>query len=724
MTQFTLDSLLEGLTDPQREAVCHVDGPLLVLAGPGSGKTTVVTRRIASLIAQGIAPWQVLALTFTNKAAGEMRERIDRMLPEGLPGRRGLTVATFHSFCARLLRRYAIAAGLSDQYTIYDSADQRDAIKAALAEVGLSTKNWAPGSVAAQISHAKNQLLDAAGFAAEASDFYSRSIAKIFSAYERILKANDALDFDDLLVRTACLLRSDESVRNELQARYEYLLIDEYQDTNHAQFVIAQVLASIPGRTANICVVGDPDQSIYGWRGADIRNILEFEQHYPDAHVVPLGQNFRSTGHIVAVADELIRNNRKRKDKRLHTELGDGDKPTVVTCRDEHHEAQVILEEFRRLHDDAEVPWKEMAVLYRVNALSRVMEDAFRDAQVPYLIARGTAFYERKEIKDALCYLRLVANPQDEVALRRIINTPPRGIGGVTLKKVELFAINNQCSLAEALHRVDEVGDVSPRSTQAVHRFTKMIDGWHAVARGEETGRDLLHGAGVLGEGGGLADIVERVISESGLEKMYRNATAEEDQQRLENLGELVSAAAEYEPPVDNMEPEEMHEPPSAAATLAAYLESVALVSDADAIDPAQGCVTLMTLHAAKGLEFDAVAVAGLEEGMLPHLRAAESPDEMEEERRLCFVGITRARRRTARGSATPSRSRGTRTIPTTTGGGSSRAASASSSTRAARWTRTSSSPRAPRPSPRQHPHDRHAHAGGQAGARGRDPAS
>ncbi|TVQ56952.1 MAG: ATP-dependent DNA helicase PcrA [Phycisphaerales bacterium] len=660
------ETLLEGLTERQREAVRHTDGPLLVLAGPGSGKTTVVTRRIAHLIASGVAPYRILALTFTNKAAAEMRDRIARLLPPDLPGVRGLTVATFHSFCARLLRRYAPLIGLAENYSIYDTGDQREAIKQALKIAGLDSKNWTPASVGSAISNAKNQLLDAKAFAAQANEFYTRSVAKVYTQYEKILRQHDAVDFDDLLLMMAKLIRDHEGVRTELQERFRYLMIDEYQDTNHAQFIIAHSLAAAH---RNICVVGDPDQSIYGWRGADIRNIMEFEEHYSEASIVPLGQNFRSTGHIVKTADTLIRKNRQRKHKDLHTELEDGERPTVITCRDEHHEAQLIIEEFRKLREEKDIPWKEMAVLYRVNALSRVMEEAFRNAQIPYVIARGTAFYDRKEIKDALAYLRIITNPNDEVALKRIINTPTRGIGKTTLDRIEIYAIQNQLGLFDAMRQVDQISDLTARAVKAVQNFVSMIESWRAMeARAASSGEAMPTDdapphdemlipdrredvADAEGEAFGgrtpFADLVERVVRDSGMEKLYRSAKVEEERERLDNLNELISAAAEFRPAGDapGGEDPDREGDDRAGSILAAFLESVALVSDSDAIDPANGAVTLMTLHAAKGLEFDAVALAGLEEGLLPHSRSLENPSDIEEERRLCFVGITRARR-------------------------------------------------------------------------------
>lgn len=663
--------MLEGLTDAQREAASHLDGPALVLAGPGSGKTRVITRRIAHLVAQGVPAWSILALTFTNKAAGEMRARVDAIVPASVPGRRGLTVTTFHALGARLLRRYASAAGLPESFTIYDTGDQRDAVKQAIKDAGLDTKNFAPAAVHAHISQAKNNLLDAAAFAQHAGDFFSRAVAKAYKNYEAILKKAGALDFDDLLMRLAMLLRADERVRDDLQERYQYLLIDEYQDTNHVQFIIAHTLAA---RSRNIFVVGDPDQSIYGWRGADIRNILDFETHYPDARVIPLGQNFRSTAHIVAAADGLIRHNRRRKHKDLHTELEAGEKPRLVRCADEHHEARLVADELKRRHESG-IAWKDMAVMYRVNALSRVMEDVLRREGVPYVIARGTAFYERQEVKDALAYLRLLANPADDVSFRRIVNTPTRGAGKAGLEKLGLYAINRNLTLLEAARQAQRVEGLSSKAVKGFTSFAAMVDGWRARLEGvsppmnggdrespqidtdrEDVDSDIFSPL-PLGEGPGarvspvpssllpgqpitdLRQVVELVLRESGLEHMYEQQRTEEDQDRLENLAELVSSAADFVPPL------ELGAEPSMLQTLHAYLESVALVSDADMVDPANGAVTLLTLHAAKGLEFKAVCMIGLEEGLLPHANAADGEHGLEEERRLCFVGITRAER-------------------------------------------------------------------------------
>jgi DNA helicase-2/ATP-dependent DNA helicase PcrA len=671
--------VLEGLTEPQRRAVLCTEGPLLVLAGPGSGKTRVITRRIAWLIECGIPPWQILALTFTNKAAAEMRERVAGLLGEGAVSR-GLTVTTFHALCARLLRRYADHAGLPPDFAIMDTADQAAVMKKAIAEAGLSTSNFPPRSVLARISAAKNDLVDAEAFAAAAGDFSSRTTARLYRAYDRAMRRAGGVDFDDLLLLTARLLRTDGAVRDACRGRWRYLLIDEYQDTNRAQFVIASLLAGRRGEPGdgaedsaaagggrpNICVVGDPDQSIYAWRGADISNILQFEEQYPGATVIPLGENFRSTRPILAAADALIRHNTRRKHKDLFTARAGGEKVEVVHCHDEHHEAAVVLDWLRerRSEGDDGPAWKDMAVFYRTNALSRVMEDALRGAGVPYRIVRGTAFYQREEIRHAIAYLRVVANPADAVSMARIINTPARGIGDATWARIEGAAADLGLSATDALRRAASGGvpDLGPRAQAAVRKFAAMLDGW--------TGAGTFMGADAPGS---LADLVGRVVRESGLEAMYRAGGTEADRERLENLDELVSSAADFEAAYEPLEDPGADFDPAATAgapalltLLRAYLEQVTLVADADAVDPDAGAVTLMTLHAAKGLEFGCVAIIGLEEGCLPHVRAAESPGDVEEERRLLFVGITRAMRRLLITSARyrTTRGIGERTIP------------------------------------------------------------
>jgi len=654
------DPLLADLTEAQQEAVLHDEGPLLVLAAAGSGKTRVITRRIARLIRDGAAPWRVLALTFTNKAAGEMRERVTELLGEGA-STRGLTIATFHSLCARLLRRYAEVAnlpGLSPNFTIYDTADQRALMKQVIADVGLSTSHFAPRSVLAAISNAKNDLKTAKTYAGEAHDFYTKTVARLFEAYEQAKRRAEAVDFDDLLLLTVRMLTECPEAREEVRDRWRHLLIDEYQDTNKAQFVLSTMLVGAENEELgpNVCVVGDPDQSIYGWRGADITNILEFETQYPKARTIALGQNFRSTAPILAVADTLIRLNQQRKHKDLYTAREGGEQVAVTICRDERHEAELIVDWMRTLRDEQGLSWKDMAVFYRTNALSRVMEDAFRNAGVPYVIARGTAFYDREEIRDALAYLRVAANPADEVSLRRIVNKPARGLGKTTLGRIDVFGRERDVPLLEALRlaAAGEAPGVAGRAQEACRKFVALLESW--------TGSGVFMGAETMGS---LADLVERIIRESGLEKHYGAKEAKResapDEDRVENLAEMVSSAREFESQYDPQDDPAVRsgETPPLLAMLRAYLESVALVADADSVDPAQGAVTLMTLHAAKGLEFPAVAIIGLEDGLLPHSRSRESEAELEEERRLCFVGITRAkerllitsaRRRTVRG--------------------------------------------------------------------------
>ncbi len=655
----TAESLVDGLTEPQKQAVLHTEGPLLVLAAAGSGKTRVITRRIAYLVHCGVPPWQILALTFTNKAAGEMRERVFSLLGqhEGGTNRatRGLTITTFHSLCARLLRRHAEAAGLKPDFAIYDSADQLTIVKKAIEACQLSTANFQPRSVLGVISNAKNDLIDAEQFAQSSLDFSTKCIAKVYSSYTTALRRANAVDFDDLLLLTARVLSRNEQVRTVCRERWQYLMIDEYQDTNKAQFQIASIIAGGGGgesggepRTSgpNICVVGDPDQAIYGWRGADISNILDFERYYPAAATIKLGENFRSTAPILAVADHLIKRNRRRKDKPLFTVKTGGEMVEVNKCRDERHEATVVAQWLRSRHESVDkggqgLAWREMAIFYRTNALSRVMEEALREYNVPYTIARGTAFYDREEIKNALAYLRLVANSADSVSLGRIVNVPSRGIGDTSYDRIEMFADQSGVTVLEAMHRVGEVPDLTARAVNSVTKFVQMVDGWISP-------NTLLAAAG----GSKLSELVDRVVRESGLEAMYKAQAAtsktETDAERLDNLAELVSSAAEfeqeYDPSSDPMNT--TGGAPSVLDMLRAYLESIALVADADAVDPSQGSVTLMTLHAAKGLEFGGVAMIGLEEGLLPHMRAQQSEPAMEEERRLCFVGITRAMRR------------------------------------------------------------------------------
>ncbi|MBL4808733.1 MAG: UvrD-helicase domain-containing protein, partial [Phycisphaerales bacterium] len=675
---------LQGLTDPQRQAVLCTQGPLLILAAAGSGKTRVITRRIAHLVANHTPPWSILALTFTNKAAGEMRDRVALTIagPNALdpdaprdPRLRGLTITTFHSLCARLLRRYAERVelpGLKADYTIYDSSDQMTAMKRVLKSMNLQASNWPPRSVLSAISTAKNEMMDAKKYEANAFDYYSKQVAKIYLAYEASLRKAGAIDFDDLLLYAAKILDTHPDIKEELNARWKYLLIDEYQDTNSVQFKIASLLASspppLPGmeddvQPPNICVVGDPDQAIYGWRGADISNILEFEEHYPGAKVIMLGENFRSTEPILMAADTLIKHNTKRKDKPLFTSTPGGEPITVLTTNDERHESELVADWFRSLNENHNIPWKDMAVFYRTNALSRVVEDAMRQSSIPYRIARGTAFFDREEIKNAIAYLRVIANPSDPVSLLRVINTPTRGIGKTTLDTIQGAASRAGITLWQGLNRAGELG-LTDRATKSIQKFTTMVNEW--------TGGGAFMGTSISTN---LHELVERVITESTLEAHYtkqaKASGAESDEERLGNLNELITSARDFEREFDpaedpasftdteQAESGNLGTVPPLLALVRAYLESIALIADADAVDSESGAVTLMTLHASKGLEFPAVAMIALEEGTLPHSRAADSLAELEEERRLAFVGITRsmkhlqisnAARRTIRG--------------------------------------------------------------------------
>jgi DNA helicase-2/ATP-dependent DNA helicase PcrA len=607
-----VDHLLDDLTDAQRQAVTHVDGPLLIVAGAGSGKTRVITRRVAYLIAQGIAPNSICAITFTNKAAGEMKQRISAASSRPLRDFGRLDqpwpmICTFHSLCLRILRHYATQVGLPGNFSIYDSADQTRVIKEALKTLEISSANFSPSTVHHTISTAKNQLVTAEAFAQSAGGFYDRQVARIYTKYQHLLNQNNALDFDDLLLRTTLAFREHPQMLAELQERFQYLLIDEYQDTNHAQYVMAHAMAM---KHRNICVVGDPDQSIYAWRGADIQNILDFEKDYPDAKVVRLEQNYRSTKTILKIASALIAHNTQRKEKALWTENDAGDKARLILAQDEYDEADVVTSQLRQLRDTG-LNWSDMAVFYRINALSRVMEDALRRAGVPYQIARGVEFYNRKEIKDVLAYLRVIANPQDEVSLERIVNVPPRGIGDTSVRQVQTWGIANGMGLFAAMEKAAQVPGLSTRALNSFTNFVKLVNEWRA--RDQASVRALM----------------ENVVKRSGLEAALKKVGGEE-QAEIYNVNELITSAAEY----DAQNPE---------GSLTDYLAQVSLVSDVDHLKGSGGAVTLMTLHAAKGLEFRVVAIIGLEEGCLPHARARGNLSELEEERRLCFVGITRA---------------------------------------------------------------------------------
>ncbi len=659
--------LLKDLTDEQREAAMHTEGPLLIVAGAGSGKTRVITRRVAYLLAQGVLPSSILAITFTNKAAGEMKTRIaaqvDRPLRDwGRLDQPSSIICTFHSLGLRILKHYAAQIGLAPNFTVYDSSDQERLLKEAIKTVDLSTTNFPASMVHGKISDAKNALQTADAYKLAAGDYLSKSIAKIYGRYQKLLEQNNALDFDDLLMKVPLSFRDHPSILTELQERFQYILIDEYQDTNHAQYMIAHLLAM---KHKNICVVGDPDQSIYAWRGADIRNILDFEKDYPDAKVVRLEQNYRSTKTILQIASKLIANNRQRKDKQLWTENEAGQPATLFLCGDEHEEARQVALHFKKLHKEG-YAWSQMAVFYRMNSLMRVIEDALRKAAIPYRIARGVDFYHRKEIKDVLAYLRVIANPADELSLTRIVNTPARGISDTTVRQLQLLGLSRGQSLWQVMTMVQHT-DLPARAQMAVKQFVQLVERWRGMLKSPGT-VEVATEAQTIGDDGqfhldlpegtvqqpaekivvidvpasdvegveivgspGVRALMEDVVKTGGIDAyLHKIGGAEQDESSI--VYELISSAAEY----DTENPQ---------GSLEDYLARISLLSDVDALKDTGGAVTLMTLHAAKGLEFPVVSMIGMEEGCLPHGRVREHPEQLEEERRLCFVGITRAQK-------------------------------------------------------------------------------
>jgi DNA helicase-2/ATP-dependent DNA helicase PcrA len=599
------NELLQQLTPSQRKAVFHAEGPLLVLAGPGSGKTRVITYRIAALIESGIRPYNICAITFTNKAADEMRQRAVT-----LGASAGAYISTFHSLCVKILRKYADKAGIKPTFSIYDESDQTKCIKQAVVDCELDTTNFPPARMLDAISsRLKNNLIDVDTFKADADDFFSEMLAKIYARYQSILSENNALDFDDLLMKTAFLLRDCPDVCSELGNRFKFLLIDEYQDTNRAQYSIARALASAHN---NICVTGDPDQSIYRWRGADIRNILDFENDWPNAAVVKLEENFRSKPEILEIADRLIAKNQNRKQKMLIPTKPPPAHVAINAFEDELEEADGIARQVKELTEGG-ASLKDIAVFYRVNAQSRLLEEAFIRNKIPYQIVRGVEFYGRKEIRDILAYLKILVNPDDEVALLRIINTPARGIGKTTIDKIRFFADRNNIAFFEALKKTEHIEPLSEATKAKIAVFVNMLEGFKKDITGE------------------VAPLTERVFIESGLEKSLRE-TGPDGQNAIDNINELINSAAQYD---------QQAEDPS----LLDYLQQIALFSDVDAYDAATDRVALMTLHTAKGLEFENVFIVGVEQGLLPHERSnTDNEDELEEERRLFFVGITRAK--------------------------------------------------------------------------------
>ncbi|MEK7863375.1 MAG: UvrD-helicase domain-containing protein [Chloroflexota bacterium] len=604
----TPDPILDPLNPEQRAAVTHKDGPLLILAGAGSGKTRVLTHRVAWLIREGVPARSILAVTFTNKAAREMRERLERLV--GAERLAELTVGTFHAFCARLLRHDGPLVGVDRAFAIYDEADQRALLRQAMAEQGVSEKLFTPGAISATISGAKNEMRGPADLMTAPKHQLERVTAAVWPRYEALLRENNAVDFDDLLLLACRLFATSDRALERWQDRYAYLLVDEYQDTNRAQY---ELLRSLAGFRQNLAVVGDDDQSVFSWRGADVRNILDFERDYPSAKVVKLEQNYRSTQRILDAAWSVVRNNAARKEKKLWTERSGGPQVVVVQAYDEHHEAELIGREIERLRRQGEVKTtRDVAVLYRTNAQSRPIEDVFRAFGLAYQVVGGVSFYQRREVKDVLAYLRLMRNPQDSVALGRVLNVPPRGIGDKTRASLLAFARAQDLQIADALLRGEEIADAPGRQRAALAAFGRMLDRLRADLAAHE-----------------LPQLIDLVIGATGYGTYLKDGT-EEGEERHANVLELRSVAEEYTAlPQDEQLP--------------AFLEQIALVSDQDELKDATPAATLITLHAVKGLEFPIVFLTGMEEGVFPHARSLEKESQLEEERRLCYVGITRA---------------------------------------------------------------------------------
>jgi DNA helicase II / ATP-dependent DNA helicase PcrA len=643
---FAIDALLDGLNPEQRAAVVHEGSPLLIVAGAGSGKTRVLTHRIAYLLAaRDVAPHEILAITFTNKAAGEMAGRVSALVG---PRARAMWVMTFHSACVRILRREAKRFGYPSSFSIYDQADSQRLMALACRELELDAKQFPPKAMAAQVSNLKNELIDYETFASQAQTARERALSEAYSEYQRRLVAAGAMDFDDLIMVTVNLFQAMPEMAQEYRRRFRHVLVDEYQDTNHAQYVLvrelvsggAPLFSSQTDRTQapatplpptemappELCVVGDADQSIYAFRGATIRNIVEFEQDYPDAKVILLEQNYRSTQNILAAANAVVSQNQGRKPKNLWSDQGAGPPIVGYVADNEHDEAAFVAEEVDRLTDAGQATAGQVAVFYRTNAQSRVFEEVFIRVGLPYRVVGGVRFYERREVRDLLAYLRLIANPADEVSLRRVLNVPKRGIGDRAEEYVAAFAQRERISFARALARPADVPGLAARSASAIKAFNALVDGLRELA-----------------ENVPVAELAEAVLDQTGYIEALESSTDLQDASRVENLEELVSVAREFDGALVRGEGE------AGGGTLAEFLEQVSLVADADQIPEGEehgGLVTMMTLHTAKGLEFPVVFLTGMEEEVFPHQRSLNEPKELEEERRLAYVGITRAEQR------------------------------------------------------------------------------
>jgi DNA helicase-2/ATP-dependent DNA helicase PcrA len=611
------EKLLADLNDPQREAVRHGEGPLLVLAGAGSGKTRVLTHRIAYLLATGAArPGEILAITFTNKAASEMRERVGALIGRSV---RAMWVTTFHSACARMLRADAEKLGYARTFTIYDESDSLRMLKRCMGEIGVDPKRYPPRALRSQISGAKNKLVDAAAYAQAQGSAFEEVAAAVYELYEkRMLEAN-AMDFDDLLVRTVNVLETSDEARDRWRRTFRHVLVDEYQDTNHAQYRLLQLLTEEHG---NLMVVGDEDQSIYGFRHADIRNILDFERDFPEAEIVKLEQNYRSTQTILSAANAVVERNRERRPKKLWTEISGGEPVQLSELSDEHEEARWVAGEIERLAEEDGVKRDDVAVFYRTNAMSRVLEDTLNRFDLPYQVIGGTKFYERAEIKDAVAYLSLLANPSDQVSFARIVNSPRRGVGNTSQARLASHANTTGLPIWEVAERAEEVPGLGGAAIKAVSRFHETMAGLRERAEEE----------------GPVAGLLEALLRETGyLEALAAERTVEAEG-RAENLEALIAGAAEFD--IEREREGDGETPP-----LEEYLQQISLYTEQDGLREEGSLITLMTLHNAKGLEYDTVFIVGCEDGAFPHMRALEEGGE-EEERRLCYVGITRARQR------------------------------------------------------------------------------
>ena len=607
-------SIYDTLNDKQKEAVLHTEGPLLILAGAGSGKTRVLTHRIAYLIDQcGVNPWNILAITFTNKAAGEMRERVDNLVGFGSES---IWVSTFHSMCVRILRRHIGLLGYDTNFTIYDTDDQKTLMKDVCKLLQIDTKIYKERTLLGAISHAKNELITPEEFRLEAGgDFGKRKIAEVYEEYEKQLRANNALDFDDLLVKAVQLFQTQKDVLEYYQNRFRYIMVDEYQDTNTVQFELVRLLAA---GSRNLCVVGDDDQSIYKFRGANIKNILNFEKFFEDAKVIKLEQNYRSTSNILNAANAVIHHNIGRKDKTLWTDNGEGDKINFRQFDTAYDEAEYIVSDIREHVNNGDCTYNDNAILYRTNAQSRMFEEKFVTANIPYKIVGGINFYARREIKDLLAYLKTVDNGKDDLAVRRIINVPKRGIGLTSINRVQEYALAREIGFYDALRGVDLIPGIG-RGASKMESFVALIEHFKADAKEMS-----------------LTDLLKEIIEETGYVESLQEEDMVEAESRIENIDELLSKVAAFEEACDDR-----NEP----ATLSGFLEEVALVADIDSLDEDKDYVVLMTLHSAKGLEFPNVYLAGMEDGIFPSYMTitADDPEEVEEERRLCYVGITRA---------------------------------------------------------------------------------